>query len=512
MKYIKNKHGYALVIVLLVIVLFLGISATFIAGSLNHAAQEKTVDTSNHAVAAAEMGTLYFTSDFERELKIIKQEVSEQTQLKLNELIDCIKAPMGTACDTPQKRTAWEQKIDGEMRTLYINEVLAKVNALNSLTAQSDPFSTGQIDYSVQSAVATNRNADKLDVNDSSVADKKVKSIEVKLDVIGTAESINKDLTATFDINVPDTFLNADEALKVDTILIQLDEDLTYEKIFTLNPPTKSCATLLAEVKANTAAAPYECVSKTGEKLNAFITDIKAAHLDPKDFRVYTTDFTGYVCTTNCNNLDFQGISIVVQEGDANAFNNMNNLVNANLIINGKLDAGNNLINLGKNGVKQTIIVKELSVDVNIKNLYYTNFLVLGYENPVTESEKASIDWKNHIEVSNFSHFCIDIDRISQTDLDRLSKEIEFSEGGKLSYYSKDPSKTFTLKNPNGTPRTTKVDNQTRDMTALYVVREDTYSTFLKNCGVTLKNTKTVTTDVSVPNPINTDFDFEVEY
>lgn len=501
MKYVKNPKGYALVIVLLIIVLFLGISATFIAGSLNHATQERTVDTSNHAVAAAEMGTLYFTSDFDRELKIIRQQVSEQTQLKLNELINCIKAPMGAACDTPNERLSWEQKIDREMRTLYINEVIGKVTELDSITASTDPFASGQIDYILESATAN-----KITVNTPTGLN--VNSIEVILNISGTSDNIDKDLTATFNVKVPNTFLNANESLKVDTVMIGIDEDLTYEKIFKLTTPTKSCSNLLAEVLAKVAVAPYECASKTGEKLDAFIGKIKAAGLDPKDFRVYTNAFENYVCTTNCNNLDFSGISIVVQEGDAKAFGNMNNLINANLIVNGKLDAGNNLINLGKNGVKQTIIVKELSVDVNIKNLHYTNFLILGYN----DARVANIDWKNHIEVSNFSHFCIDIDRISHTDLDELSKEITFSDSGKLSYYSKDPNKIFTLKKSDGTARTTIVDGKTRNMTELYVVREDTYSTFLKNCGVTLKGTKTVTTDVSVPNPIDTEFEFDVMY
>lgn len=513
MRHLKNQQGYALLIVLLIVVLFLSMAATFIAGSLNHAKQEQTVDVTNHAVAAAEMGTLYFTSDFERELKMLKQEMGDQTQLKLNVLIDCIKYPLGSACDTEAERVQWENKIDNEMKSLYIERIMAKVEELNQqIGIKSVPFSAEQIDYSILGMNATQMNAGKEDVASASVTDKEVTSIEIEMEVQGASEDILRQLVATFYVSIPDSFLNADESIKVDTILITNDEDLTYEKIFTLVPPTKSCTALIEEVINNTATAPYECAAASGESLSNLIQSIKSKNLDPTDFRVYTNDFKDYVCDGNCNNLNFEGISLVVQENDAAASNNMNNLINANLIINGKLDAGNNLINLGKNGVKQTIIVKELTVDVNIKNMYYTNFLILGYNQPVENPKVAHIEWKNHIEISNYSRLCIDIDRIDSADLKRLGQEIEFSESGALSYFTTDPNKKFELKTTANADRTVNINGVIHKMTDVYVQREDTYTTFLENCGVVLKNTSTLPLDVSVPNPIDTDIDLEIEY
>lgn len=55
MKQFKDEQGYALLVVLLMVVLFLGLSAVFMAGSMSNAKQEATVDTSNLAVAAAEI-------------------------------------------------------------------------------------------------------------------------------------------------------------------------------------------------------------------------------------------------------------------------------------------------------------------------------------------------------------------------------------------------------------------------------------------------------------------------
>jgi len=61
MKTLSNQRGYALLIVLLTIIIFLSVSAVIISASLNHVTQEKTVDMKNQAVVAAEMGTKYYS-------------------------------------------------------------------------------------------------------------------------------------------------------------------------------------------------------------------------------------------------------------------------------------------------------------------------------------------------------------------------------------------------------------------------------------------------------------------
>lgn len=511
----RNQEGYALLIVLLMIALFMSISAAFIAGSLSHAKQEQTVDTANQAVAAAEMGTVYFNSDFERELKLIKQEISDETHVALNELIVCIEYPMGELCDTEFERIAWEEDIEDKIRKSYISKIVKKAEQLDAQTISSQPFSGKDMDYEIASAVAVLKNAGREDIALPSTVDKTAKTIEVQLNITGTSKGVAKKLTAFLNIKIPDSFLNPDEPRNVQTNTITIDEDLTYEKIFALMPPERTCDELLAQITANTASVPYECSAEPGETLEGLVAKIEAAGLDPRDFRVYTDDFDKYVCETNCNNTNYKGISIVVQEGDAGSTNNMNNLVNANLIINGRLEVGNNLINLGKNGTKQTIIVKELEVGVNLKNLYYTNFLILGFEDPAV---KAQLEWKSQIGIANYSNLCLDIDRIDQTDLDRLSREIDIVDSSKILYYTKYEDKFFKLIDAGGNDRMVTIKNEEtgrneqRTMTELYVQRESSYSNFLKNCGVTLKNSKSTSIDVSVPYPLDTDFDVEVKY
>ncbi|WP_416144447.1 hypothetical protein [Planococcus koreensis] len=56
MNKLKEESGYTLIIALLLIVLFMGMSAVFVQASLSHATQEQTVDQGNLAVSTAEMG------------------------------------------------------------------------------------------------------------------------------------------------------------------------------------------------------------------------------------------------------------------------------------------------------------------------------------------------------------------------------------------------------------------------------------------------------------------------
>ncbi|ANU23604.1 hypothetical protein [Planococcus donghaensis] len=510
MKVLKNQQGYALLVVLLIVVLFFSLSATFIAGSLNHSKQEQTIDVNNHAVAAAEMGTLYFTTDFERELKMLKYEMNTQTQLKLNALIDCIKYPLGNACNTQAKRDQWEETIEQEMKAILIGRIMDKVQLLNTqIDVKKSPFTEEKIDYSILKTTTVKLNKELKNVDLPATVDKEVESIKIEMNVQGTSEGVLKELIATFLVKMPDGFLSSEESIKVDTLQITSNVDLKYENVFSLIPPTQSCSALLTNVLKSIAKAPYECLSVPGEKLSTFVDQIKTAKLDPVDFRVYTNSFSEYVCDKNCNNINFQGVSVVVKESDASASNNINNLVNARLIINGKLGTGNNLMNLGKNGVKQSLIVKELVIDGNIKNSANTNFLVLGYNNPLV---LANLKWGNHIEISNNSRFCVDIDRVKSSDLNLLSQQIIFSGSGVMSYYSADKNKVFELKNASGADRTVKEGKNTYKMTDLYVKRESSYSTFLANCGVSIKSTNTMPLDVSIPVPIDIDIDLEIDY
>ncbi|EMR05200.1 hypothetical protein C772_02872 [Bhargavaea cecembensis DSE10] len=483
---LRDENGYTLIIVLLVITLLLAFAATFMATSMNHSFQERTVESGNQSVAAAEMGIQYETAHFEEDFNQLLDDINLETQIRINKLRECIQPPIGEDCDSEQDRQAYESRIESDMRALFFEKVYALINAYkdDTSTINLKKEFAGQAGFYIEN-VTSNLSSDLPVAN--------LKEIEMNMTVKGEADERTSTLMATVIFPVPERFLNPDEAEKVQTTFVEVNEDMSYEDIFNPQAPTISCSTLIDNVKSGTATAPYKC--KADDSLNDIVDKIDSSGQDPRDFTVFTSNFVQDVCESKCNNLNnmnFSGVNVVVDSREVEAFNNMNNLVNANLIINGTLSVGNNLNNLGKNGVKQTLIVKGLNVDNNIQNMSYTNLLVLG--NP--DGSQADLKWGNHFDVDIYSRLCIDIDRIKSEDLIRLSKDANFTDSGSLIYYSRDPNKTFRLQQNND----------------YYVVRAPSYASFLEKCGVTQKKTVTRPVDMSVPSVLDPNYDIQVDY
>jgi hypothetical protein len=104
MKYLKNNEGYALLLVLFVIVFLISVSTIVVNGSLNHSKQEVTTDINNQAVVAAEMGVDYFKVLGEIEYNNIK---FHHYNLLINEINDYYTSPEFTTHSDIQK----EQKV-----------------------------------------------------------------------------------------------------------------------------------------------------------------------------------------------------------------------------------------------------------------------------------------------------------------------------------------------------------------------------------------------------------------
>lgn len=450
MNKVKNQQGYALLLVLLMIVMFLGISATFMAGSLSNAKQEQTVDTSNKAVAAAEMGVTYYTSDFEREINFIKKELSDKTI----ELLGCFKSSASDPATNVPCYTIAE--INSMMKEQYRNRVLAKIDNLRTVDHTKTAVSVNGLNYWLaEEEIAPPIVSDTM--------------IEVTLEVKGESGNTVQDLSATFEFDIPETFL-------------QQHEELEYDYIFNSTPAEPNCSVLLNDIKEKAAQKPYECSLGAGSgTLSLFLSEINQAGLNPEDFRVYTDDFGAHVCDgSNCNNLTLQGITVVANAGDTAIGQNMNNLTNLRLIVNGLLETGNNMNNLGKQGEEQTIIVKELVIGNNLELENFTNLLVLGYKG----ATGARLEFANNFRLRDNSKLCIDVDRVDYSNLTAAKSKVTFNDSSTLVYYTSNPDQTVNL-------------------TGSHVVKMTNYKAFLKHCGIDTEN---------IEIPLTTGFDFEVEY
>ena len=469
MNELKNEKGYALLVVLLVVVLFLGFSATFLMGSLNHATQERTVDTSNQSVAAAEMGVLYYTASFEKELEMELTEIQREINGKLDVLKQC------DECDFEADVLQLNRLSIAE----YKESVIKKVVELGK--AQETEFTKnyykrnasvdGRMTYTIESAEATPIPTPLLDA----------KSIEVKINLKGYSEqgeaTAESALSVIFNVAVPESFLTK-------------STQLIYDDVYK-DAPSKSCTQFLSDKDYEKEGIDplYECTLGDNKKLADLLDDIKGSSdsLSPQDFMVYTNNYLANVCdpsgninnaeTSNCNSNDFEGVSVSVYGNEETVTKNMIGLENVKIYINGQLTV-QNLNNLS-NAVS---VLKELNVSNNSQNIENSTIVVLGFDD---ETKLAELKIDNNITLKTNAKFCLDADRILEADIVSFGNKITINEGSSLIYHTSKEKTYFS-----GKQNVIKITN---------------YSDFLNLCNVAVNGSPTA-------NNINPEFDFEVEY
>jgi hypothetical protein len=88
MKYVKKQNGYALLLVLFLVVFFIGLSAVFMAAAFNNSKQEITVDVRNQSVVAAEMGVKLNLNNLTNEIKVLNQAYKDSMNINMNDLVN----------------------------------------------------------------------------------------------------------------------------------------------------------------------------------------------------------------------------------------------------------------------------------------------------------------------------------------------------------------------------------------------------------------------------------------
>lgn len=90
-KYIAREKGYALLIVLLLIVFITILTAVFLRGSLSNAKQENIVDDSHLTVVAAEAGVEFYKTQYTNEYYDHLQELNNFAEMEIQKQFDIIK-------------------------------------------------------------------------------------------------------------------------------------------------------------------------------------------------------------------------------------------------------------------------------------------------------------------------------------------------------------------------------------------------------------------------------------
>lgn len=501
----KNQEGYALLIVLLMVVLFLGLSATFMAGSLNHTKQEQTVDITNQSVASAEMGVRYYSADFQREINLVKSEIIEMTQNQLKLIVECFKSG-DLRCNEPEELKKMEEQIDEDMKEQYILQIITKVEDLEDLkNIQKSPFPGEDVHYAIVRTSVKQLNAENKDISLIDTTDKTVNWLKVELELEGDSKGITKYLTGIFTVEVPETFLSEDESLTIETTTVN-NSTLKYEDIFSKEWPEMECSKLKEKIESGETPLPKECLLGSNMSADTFVKLLIDNDLDPKDFKVFTSNYKTDVCKNSCNNMSFSGIAIVVKGSDDILKDveatNSNSLNNINLIVDGHFEV-KNMNSLGKKSNPQTLIFRELTVTSNVQGqgITNTNLVILGKDFPTKDSR---MDFRKNITIGDNGRICFDLDKILPHDIDDLSKNVKFSNNnttGQIIYYSK--TNEFVLK-----------DGAYQDdkRTLPYVTGYNKYTDFLSSCGIDVTKVVTSTTEIPYAHVVDPIFGIEVEY
>lgn len=532
MKQFKNQQGYALLVVLLMVVLFLGVSATFMAGSLSNAKQEQTVDASNQAVASAEMGVKYHSAEFQREVLIIKNKILIMTQNRIKGIMDCFNSG-NTTCDEQAELTAMEQSIDVDMKSEYMDLIKEKVTKLKALkTFKNTPFPGEDAHYTITDASVMELNSGKEDVTLSATSDKVIKFLQVKMDLKGESKGSTKILKGLFTVEVPDTFLSSDKSLTLETL--DSEGNVSLDLIFKESPTTKSCSSLMSELTNDKTSTGTVCVMDSEQTVEEFVNYLISINLNPKNFTIYVENFNESYCKAegtsgnSCNQKELAGITVRVSSTDEIITDNKkkgftwNGVSNSNTIFDGLLTIGalNNTSIHADEEVKisQTIIARELHVTSPISSeggLQNTNLVILGKDTADNLVDSRMI-FDNHVNIGDYGRICFNMDRVLEQDWKNLRDKVRFLEmngTGQIIYYTSSPlpsGKKFILpsdKNADNKPDDNLLPSKER--TKLYVQEYNEFSEFLSSCGVKLSGT---ITEVPLPFILDPGFDLDVEY
>lgn len=144
----KNEQGYAILLVIMLIAFIMIVSVSFVTASISNAKQERTVDTNNLAVIAAEMGIEYYINKLTIEEVKASQETFKVIQEEVNKYNECFEVPADKHIRCPGVKTIEQIKVLAV--TKYNNELTAGLNRIKDEGATKVDGSNLQLTYGLK--------------------------------------------------------------------------------------------------------------------------------------------------------------------------------------------------------------------------------------------------------------------------------------------------------------------------------------------------------------------------
>ncbi len=430
MKYLLNQRGYALLIVMLTIIIFLSLSAVFMSSSLNHVTQERTVDTNNQVVTAAEMGLQKISKDIENELLVSLPAIEAEYIKKINKInSDYLNGNVNLVNS--------ENLLTVENSQYYVN-VLNEINSIDT-TGYSKPINftnltTKQvIDQNTKTYFYLNsRVANVVDANNL---------FKITLDVYGVKGN-EKNIEADINLNIPRASFN-----DIDRMRYINEPNFDVSEFF--NVPAQLCTDLISmnDVDINNLSKPIECLlpeNTTFDMTKNFIEKMYAKGLTEKDFNLFIENFEQALCnSSNCNSNPFRNMdnTTLFIVGDV-PVKNINKSSGFQLYVNGIIDL-KNANAFGDSSIHTVMLGK--SMEVNRLSAENSTFVLIGNgtKQGFFRGDLAGNVYKVPVlTLTNNTKVCINIEGYDSTSIENF-KTIE---GGKV-YYYKNSTTSFNVAN-----------------------------------------------------------------
>jgi len=483
-KILSNSHGYALLVTMLLVVFFLVLSTMFISSSLNHSRQEQTVDNSNQAIVAAEMGSQYYSKNVENLVKLEAQKFIPSVQMKLAKIRSIFNISLAENYRN-ELHFSKRNEFDMVCRTFLDNKEFVDL-----LECEIDEMKKNQpgdfMEYLNNANLVSKVNLTERKVNVEKNLRYKISSIQavlspnnsdviVNIDVEGSMGSqVTQRLRSEVNIGSPD-FLSINK-----TPIISYSESAISDIFEPPNDTNRICTT-------PASTNPSGTCTYVGTDLEGFLAEIPLN----SEIIIKVNDYCSAIGEfNNCNFTGFNGQDIPVYIKPPNDDKlvdggNANQLTNSKFYIDGFFSLNNMNHSSGN-----TIITRSLEMHNGV-NLTDTTLVVMG------DSGKSGIvkwkdEGKNTLVIGQNSTMCINLNAVKLDGIDSSTsftdKSFNFSGNGKIIYYPRITHAKLLPETPN------------------QVIYTDDFENFLLQCSVSMIN---IDGEYQMETMENGDFNFD---
>lgn len=399
MRNIHNQKGYALLIVMLTVIIFLSLSSIVFTSTLNNAKQEQTVNISNQSVVAAEMGIQQISSDLKNQIKVIEDRIRSEYP----NFDDC-KAKNNCFCNMVNLDTSIKDKnvIVGNLNICYVSKIDQLINSTNEkyLVDQVILNDPPKIFYNLTLPIKRTVNGDWNSM-----------LFEVEGTNLIPDSAIEKSSTLRAEMKVGKISLGM-ISTGVESIT-NVNQALDTTKIFR-NLPTKKCKNL-TRLEVNNSVDRIECLVEKGEKYSSLVNNWNSNSYNKNKIKLYFEDYVS-VCKNNCNNPDIDMTSETVLYFESLYLENTNNRSPFKAIVNGNYNMYQ--ANGFGNSTGDTFILAK-SFSANSLSINRSVIIISGEDSGKTTQFDIS-----SLSISSNSKVCLNIDNFDTTSINNIYTKI----------------------------------------------------------------------------------------